>query len=57
MIEYVVPENIDDRILAKSARCLANGGILALPTDTSWSILCSLNSKDGIKKLDRKSVV
>jgi tRNA threonylcarbamoyl adenosine modification protein (Sua5/YciO/YrdC/YwlC family) len=55
MIEYVVPGNIDDRILTKSARCLTGGGILALPTDTSWSILCSLNSKEGIKKLRRLS--
>jgi tRNA threonylcarbamoyl adenosine modification protein (Sua5/YciO/YrdC/YwlC family) len=55
MIEYVVPGNIDDRILAKSARCLAGGGLLALPSDTSWSIVCSLNSREGIKKLRKLS--
>jgi tRNA threonylcarbamoyl adenosine modification protein (Sua5/YciO/YrdC/YwlC family) len=55
MIEYVVPGNIDDRILAKSARCLADGGLLAFPSDTSWSLGCSLNSKEGIKKLRRLS--
>jgi tRNA threonylcarbamoyl adenosine modification protein (Sua5/YciO/YrdC/YwlC family) len=51
MIEYVVPGNIDDRILSKSARLLREGGLIALPTDTSWSIVCSLRSRDGIKKL------
>jgi tRNA threonylcarbamoyl adenosine modification protein (Sua5/YciO/YrdC/YwlC family) len=51
MIEYVVPGNIDDRILSKSARLLREGGLIALPTDTSWSIACSLRSRDGIKKL------
>ncbi|MDR2053352.1 MAG: Sua5/YciO/YrdC/YwlC family protein, partial [Treponema sp.] len=55
MIEYVVPGNIDDRILMKSARCLAGGGLLAFPSDTSWSLACSLNSKEGIRKLRRLS--
>jgi tRNA threonylcarbamoyl adenosine modification protein (Sua5/YciO/YrdC/YwlC family) len=55
MTEYVVPGNIDDRILAKSARCLSGGGLLALPSDTSWSLDCSLNSKEGIKKLRQLS--
>jgi tRNA threonylcarbamoyl adenosine modification protein (Sua5/YciO/YrdC/YwlC family) len=51
MIEYVVPLNIDDRVLAKAARVLENGGLVALPTDTSWSVVCSLKSPNGIKKL------
>jgi tRNA threonylcarbamoyl adenosine modification protein (Sua5/YciO/YrdC/YwlC family) len=51
MIEYVTPGNIDDRILAKAVRILNNGGLLALPTDTSWALTCSLQSKAGIKKL------
>jgi tRNA threonylcarbamoyl adenosine modification protein (Sua5/YciO/YrdC/YwlC family) len=51
MIEYVVSLNIDDRVLAKAARILENGGLVALPTDTSWSLVCSLKSPAGIKKL------
>ena len=51
MIEYIVPENIDDRVLAKTANLLQNGGIAAIPTDTSWSVICSMNSKEGIKRL------
>ena len=51
MIEYVVPTNIDDRILARTARMLKEGALAALPTDTSWSIVCSLESPAGIKKL------
>jgi tRNA threonylcarbamoyl adenosine modification protein (Sua5/YciO/YrdC/YwlC family) len=53
MIEYVVPMNIDDRTLAKAARVLEGGGLVALPTDTSWSIVCSLKSPNGIKKLKK----
>jgi tRNA threonylcarbamoyl adenosine modification protein (Sua5/YciO/YrdC/YwlC family) len=55
MIEYVVPGNIDDRLLSKGAKLLGNGGLLALPTDTSWSIACSFTSGGGIKKLRRLS--
>jgi tRNA threonylcarbamoyl adenosine modification protein (Sua5/YciO/YrdC/YwlC family) len=55
MIEYIIPSNIDDRILKKAADILKNGGLVALPTDTSWSIVCSLKSPAGIKKLRRLS--
>ena len=55
MIEYVVSSNIDDRVLTRAARALEGGGLLALPTDTSWSLVCSLNSPAGIKKLRKLS--
>ena len=55
MIEYVVPTNIDDRVLARAARILEAGGLVALPTDTSWSLACSMRSPAGIKKLRRFS--
>ena len=55
MIEYIVPSNIDDRILTRAAGVLRSGGLVALPTDTSWSIVCSLKSPVGIKKLRRLS--
>jgi len=55
MIEYIVPSNIDDRVLEKAARLLENGGLAALPTDTSWSLVCSIKSKEGIKKLRKLS--
>jgi len=51
MIEYIVPSNIDNRVLIKAAKMLEDGAIIALPTDTSWSIVCSLRSPAGIKKL------
>jgi len=55
MVEYVVSSNIDDRILARTARILEDGGLVALPTDTSWSLVCSLKSPAGIKKLRKLS--
>ncbi|MDR0316216.1 MAG: L-threonylcarbamoyladenylate synthase [Treponema sp.] len=55
MIEYVAPTSIDDRILGRAARLLEEGGLIALPTDTSWSVVCSLRSQTGIKKLRQLS--
>jgi len=55
MIEYVVPGNIDDRILTKAANLLSEGGTAAIPTDTSWSVVCSIKSREGIKRLKQLS--
>jgi len=51
MIKYITPTNIDDRVLERTARILEGGGLAALPTDTSWSIVCSLHNIKGIKRL------
>jgi len=51
MIEYIVSGNIDDRILARTANLLHKGGTAAIPTDTSWSVVCSMNSPEGIRRL------
>ena len=51
MIEYIVPGNIDDRILARTIQLLKGGGTAAVPTETSWSVVCSMNSREGIKRL------
>jgi len=55
MTEYIVPSNIDERIIKKTAQLLENGALVALPTDTSWSIVCSINSKEAVKKLRKLS--
>lgn len=51
MIEYIIPHNIDDRILARAAKILRSGGLVAHPTDTSWHISCAASSAAGIAKL------
>jgi tRNA threonylcarbamoyl adenosine modification protein (Sua5/YciO/YrdC/YwlC family) len=55
MIEYIVPSNIDDRVLKKAARLLEGGALIALPTDTSWSLVCSVKSPPAIKNLRQLS--
>jgi len=55
VIEYIVSTNIDDRVLARSARLLTEGGLIGIPSDTSWTVVCSLASKEGIKRLRKIS--
>jgi tRNA threonylcarbamoyl adenosine modification protein (Sua5/YciO/YrdC/YwlC family) len=55
MIEYIVTSNIDDRVLTRTSKMLQDGAVVALPTDTSWSIVCSIKSPAGIKKLRKLS--
>jgi len=51
MIEYVYAHNIDTRVLQRAAHLMEQGKLVAFPTDTSWSIGCSLTSAKGIEKL------
>lgn len=51
MIEYVYENNIDDRVVKKACNLLDRDGIIAFPTESSWSIGCSIESKVGLEKL------
>ncbi len=51
MIEYIVAENPDSRVLKRAAAILEGGGLVVLPTDTSWSVVCSIASRDGVARL------
>ncbi|MBN2618788.1 MAG: threonylcarbamoyl-AMP synthase [Spirochaetales bacterium] len=51
MIEYLFEHSIDNRIIRKADAILKQGGLVAFPTESSWSIGCSINSKDGLEKL------
>jgi tRNA threonylcarbamoyl adenosine modification protein (Sua5/YciO/YrdC/YwlC family) len=51
MIEYINRTNTDDRVLARTKMILDEGGVIAYPTDTSWSIGAGVHSEKGIAKL------
>jgi tRNA threonylcarbamoyl adenosine modification protein (Sua5/YciO/YrdC/YwlC family) len=53
MIEYVQAHNPDDRVIARAAAILREGGLVAYPTDSSWGIGCSSESKKGLENLTR----
>lgn len=51
MIEYVIAENPDDRVLKKVSQALRNGELVCLPTDTSWVVIASPFNKKGVDKI------
>ncbi len=51
MLVEIRTTNLDSRILTKAADLLASGGLVAFPTDSSWSIVCDSRSKEGMAKL------
>lgn len=53
MIEYIIPQNPDDRILKKASELLKDGHIIVAPTDTNWVMLASPFHKDAVEKLYR----
>lgn len=53
MIEYVIEQNPDDRVLKRASEILSIGGVVCFPTDTNWIIACDPNSKSGVEKLYR----
>lgn len=53
MIEYIYEHNIDIRALKKANHILENNGLVAFPTESSWSIGCSITSKVGLEKLKK----
>jgi tRNA threonylcarbamoyl adenosine modification protein (Sua5/YciO/YrdC/YwlC family) len=53
MIEYVVANNPDDRVLLKASQILRNGGLICFPTETNWVVVADPFNKEGIDKLYR----
>jgi tRNA threonylcarbamoyl adenosine modification protein (Sua5/YciO/YrdC/YwlC family) len=51
LLEYIREHNIDDRVLKRATLILRQGGLVAFPTDTSWSVACDIGSKPGLEKL------
>ncbi|MCB9061628.1 MAG: L-threonylcarbamoyladenylate synthase [Halobacteriovoraceae bacterium] len=51
MIEYIIPENPDDRVFDRASALLNNGSVIAIPTDTNWLAVASIKSPKGVDKL------
>ncbi len=51
MIAEIRPDSLDSRIIARAAELLAQGKLVAFPTDSSWSVACDSESRDGIARL------
>ena len=55
MAQYfeVHPENPQPRLLHQGAQILRSGGILAVPTDSSYALVCQLDDKAAVDRLRR----
>ncbi|CAN5409362.1 L-threonylcarbamoyladenylate synthase [soil metagenome] len=55
MAQYfeVHPENPQPRLLKQAVGLLEGGGVLAVPTDSSYAFVCHLDDKDAVDKLRR----
>ncbi len=49
----VHPENPQLRLLKQAAQLLHNGGVLAIPTDSSYALVCHLDDKTAAENLRR----
>ncbi len=46
-------DNPQPRLLKQAAALLAGGGILAVPTDSSYALVCRLDDKDAVDRIRR----
>lgn len=49
----VHPDNPQQRLLRHAAELLADGGIVAVPTDSSYALVCHLDDKAAVERLRR----
>jgi tRNA threonylcarbamoyl adenosine modification protein (Sua5/YciO/YrdC/YwlC family) len=55
MAQYfsIHPESPQPRLIRRSVDILREGGVIVYPTDTSYALGCSLDSKDGLDRIRR----
>lgn len=51
MIEYVIPTNVDDRVLEKMSSVLRAGDLICFPTETNWVAAGDPFQKGAVDKL------
>lgn len=55
MAQYFVvhPDNPQTRLLKQAVQILQQGGLLAMPTDSSYALVCHLDDKDAVQAMRR----
>ena len=55
MAQYfeIYADNQQPRLLKQAATLLSSGGILAVPTDSSYALVCRLDDKDAVDRIRR----
>lgn len=47
------PENPQPRLIKQAAQIISSGGIVAVPTDSAYALVCRLDDKGAVEKLRR----
>ena len=47
------PDNPQPRLIRQAAQIVGSGGLLALPTDSSYALVCHLDDKSAVEKMRR----
>jgi tRNA threonylcarbamoyl adenosine modification protein (Sua5/YciO/YrdC/YwlC family) len=47
------PDNPQPRLITQAAQIINDGGVVALPTDSSYALACHLDDKDAVERLRR----
>ncbi|MET0981281.1 MAG: L-threonylcarbamoyladenylate synthase [Telluria sp.] len=47
------PENPQARLIKQAAQIIRSGGVVALPTDSAYALVCQLDDKSAVEKLRR----
>ena len=47
------PDNPQPRLIKQAAQIIGDGGVVALPTDSSYALACHLDDKDAVTRLRR----
>ena len=47
------PDNPQPRLLNQAATLLQKGGVLAVPTDSSYALVCHLDDRDAVERIRR----
>lgn len=55
MAQYfeIHPDNPQPRLLKQAVALLQKGGVLAIPTDSSYALVCQLDDKNAVERLRR----
>ncbi|NMM77644.1 threonylcarbamoyl-AMP synthase [Acidovorax sp. SRB_14] len=49
----IYPDNPQPRLLKQAAALLQKGAVLAVPTDSSYALVCQIDDKDAVERLRR----
>jgi tRNA threonylcarbamoyl adenosine modification protein (Sua5/YciO/YrdC/YwlC family) len=50
---HIHPENPQGRLIKQAAQIIRSGGVVALPTDSAYALVCQLDDKSAVEKLRR----